>query len=208
MALIAKDKGTADFAPAPAGTHIGVCTQIIDLGTQTTPFLDKDGTQKIAHQCFVSFELPNEKQEDGQPYSVGKFYTVSLHEKANLRHDLEAWRGRPFTDEELAGFNLKNILGRACMVNVSHKKKADNSVSAVIAGIVALPKGTAVPKPTGPLVVFDIDAWDQAVFDSLGEYWQKAIGRSLEGSKRLSAAPETVPAGAKNADIPEEDIPF
>jgi hypothetical protein len=54
----------------------------------------------------------------GKPFTVSKFYTASLGEKANLRADLKNWRGRDFTDEELAGFEAKNILGKPCMLSV------------------------------------------------------------------------------------------
>lgn len=207
MGLIAKDTGGADFKPAPAGTHVGVCVSIIDLGTQTTPFKNDDGSQKIAHQCFIQWELPSEIMEDGKPFTVGKFYTISLHEKANLRHDLEAWRGQPFTDEELKGFALAKILGKPCMVNVGHKLKADKSVSAIVNGVVAMPKGMPVPAPTNDLVMFDIDQWDQKVFDGLAEYWQKQILASMEGAKHKASNGAGV-KGIGNEDIDESSIPF
>ena len=46
------------------------------------------------------------EDDNGRRFQLRKDYKNSLHEKAGLRKDLEAWRGRRFTDAELAGFDL------------------------------------------------------------------------------------------------------
>jgi hypothetical protein len=205
MGLMVKESG-GTFTPCPAGTHLGVCISILDLGTQLTPFVDKNtGEPKTAKQVFISWELPNEPMDDGRPFVIGRFYTASLSEKANLRHDLEAWRGRVFTAEELDGFSLKNVLGKACMLSVVHYTKADGSASAKVGSVMALPKGTQAPETTAnQKVVFDIDEWDQVVYAGLEEYWRKTIANSVEGKARLSG---NAPAAAATND-PGDDLPF
>jgi len=37
---------------------------------------------------------------------ISKRYTMSLGEQSTLRKDLESWRGKKFTPEELQGFDL------------------------------------------------------------------------------------------------------
>jgi hypothetical protein len=79
---------------------------------------------------------------DGQPFTVSQKYTASLHEKSRLRHDLESWRGRKFTTEELKGFDVENVLGANCQINVVHATK-EGKTYANIASIVPQAKGQA-----------------------------------------------------------------
>jgi hypothetical protein len=51
---------------------------------------------------------------DGRPFAMFKNYTLSWSEKANLRLDLQSWRGKPFTQEEMRRFDLETILGAWC----------------------------------------------------------------------------------------------
>lgn len=206
MSLVVKQTGS-DFKPAPAGTHIGICVSVIDIGTQVTPFKNEDGSQKSNHQVRLTWELPNEPMEDGRPFSVSKYYTASLHEKATLRQHLEAWRGKGFTDDELEGFHLKNVLGKPCMVSVTHKPKADKSVSAVVSGVVSIPKGTQIPNHQNDLVMFDIENWDDKVFADLTEYTQKQIMQSVEGSARAKSGAATSSHAPVGEGV-DDDIPF
>src|SRR5262245_35658388 len=105
------DSGGKEFEQAPIGNHLGRCVGMIDIGTQQVEYL---GKTTHARKIVVRFELPNELVSEGEfagkPFIVSKFYTASIGEKANLRKDLVSWRGREFTDEELRGFEVKNIL--------------------------------------------------------------------------------------------------
>ena len=84
---------------------------------------------------------------DGKPFLIKKDYRASLHEKAGLRKDLEAWRGRPFTNVELQGFDLENVVGAPCMLNVIHKQGSKGGTFSNIAGIMPLAKGFTTLKP-------------------------------------------------------------
>jgi len=90
--------------------------------------------------------MMSECMEDGRPFLVTQIYTLSLHEKANLRKDLESWRGRPFSEEELKGFDLERLIGVPALVNVIHvKSKNDGKVRARLSSIMGLPKGMTAP---------------------------------------------------------------
>ena len=57
-----------------------------------------------------------------------KKYTLSLGEQANLRKDLESWRGKPFSAEELAGgFDLEHLYGINCLLGIQHEQNADGT---------------------------------------------------------------------------------
>jgi len=162
MPLVVKDSGGGNFEPAPAGTHAAVCTQIIDMGMQ-------DGGQYgPKHRLRVAWEI-SEKRDDGKPHIVSQMFTVSLNEKAALRKTLESWRGRAFTKQELAGFDLENVLGKPCLLNVIHEQNGDRTY-ANIASISPLPKGMDAPEPEGELLVYSCDAPDPAVLEKLPEW--------------------------------------
>ena len=60
---------------------------------------------------------------DGKPFLISRRYSLSLHEKSSLRRDLESWRGRAFTQEELRGFDLEVLIGVGCLVSVVHEQR-------------------------------------------------------------------------------------
>lgn len=214
MGLTIKESGS-NFAPCPAGTHLGVCIAVYDLGTQTTPFKDEStGEPKRAKQVFIQWETPDELMPDGRPFVIGKFYRASLNEKANLRHDLEAWRAKVFAPEELEGFSLRNILGKQCMLSVVQYQRADGTIGAKVGNVMSAPKGTKATAAQNKLVSFDIDEWNDEVYRGLDEYWQKLIAQSDEARSRnlVAAMSRTGGTGigscAQHATMADEDIPF
>src|SRR3990167_3685661 len=74
----------------------------------TTDLLkEREGKKFKQHQVVLAFEVAETADEGpfaGNRMTISKFYTLSLSEKANLRKDLEGWRGKSFTESELEGF--------------------------------------------------------------------------------------------------------
>jgi len=155
--MLAKEKSTGS-TPVDEGTYVARCFRIADVGTQHGEY---QGRATERRQIIVSWELPTELLEEGEwagkPKAVHSFYTLSLHKKANLRHDLENWRGRAFTAEELEGFEVGTILGASCLVTITHTESGRAKVS----GVTALPKGMEVPPAVNDEIFFDLDkGWD------------------------------------------------
>jgi len=192
--------GGGDFEQCPAGSFAARCYQIIDLGHQT---FEWKGEAKVAPKVRITWEL-NEMMSDGRPFSISREYTASIGDKANLRKDLEAWRGRPFSAEELRNFSLENVLGAPCLLGIVHKPSKDNSkVYANVGSIMALPKGMACPELVNPAVKFDIGEFDQNIFNSLSSYVQKKILMSKELEEGgIPQAKEVEP------EIDDEAVPF
>ena len=158
MSLTVKETGGGGAAPIEAGAYPARCVGVVDLGIQHNDFNNKD-QEKVR----LIFELPTERvQVDGEdkPRWLSKPYTASLHEKATLRKDLDAWRGRPFTQEELAGFDLKNVLGAPCILTVVNAEGKNGGLYAKISGISKPMKGMEVPPLENPMILFDMDAED------------------------------------------------
>jgi hypothetical protein len=210
--LIVSGKGGKDFEIHPAGVTAARCTRIIDLGTHDGEY---KGKAKKDHKIQFGFESATLMGDDagefaGKPFLITQRFTASLGEKANLRKILESWRGRKFTPAEIDGFDLKNVLGKACMLNMVHsdpvpgKKQYSN-----IASIMPLPAGMTCPQAVGELIFFSLGDFDQAAFDKLSDYYKELISQSDEykamfGNKKPAAA---APA-AVAPTIDDDDIPF
>lgn len=211
MGFIAKDTGGGDYAPVEQGTHKAICNMVVDLGLQS---LTWEGKTRPVHQCYVRWELPDERlswtDDKGQsqegPMSIGRTYTVSLGPKANLRKDLEAWRGRAFTEEELAGFDLFNLLGKGCLINVTHKTK-DGKTYANIANISGLPKGMKVDGPERPIIYYTES--EAQMYEQLPEWLRDKIKTAVPASQADANAPAGPgDYGARGPDDLDDDIPF
>ena len=129
----------SNFIQAPPGVHIAVCVDEIDIGlipNRFDPESDPVPTVRLVWQIA-------EEMSDGRPFLIKKDYRASLHEKAGLRHDLQAWRGREFTFDELVGFDLEKIVGACCQLNIVPKTSKKGRVFSNIAAIMPLPKGVA-----------------------------------------------------------------
>ena len=215
MAFIATDSGGGNFKRVPAGVFIGRCYSLIDLGTQLTT---GQYGEKLQHKIRIGWELFGEDENgepltvdvDGKtmPMTISKSYTVSLHEKAGLRKDLAAWRGRDFTEEEARAFDVSKLVGAYCMVNVTTSETNGKTYSNV-AGLTPLPGAlkNAKPAPVHEQVIFDLDAPDMAVFNNFHEKLQDAIKRSPEWARHNKGAAQQQPVAA--GDLEEDgDIPF
>lgn len=195
MGLVVSDSG-GQFTPAPEGTHAAICVQMVDLGHQYSRFYDK-----WRHRIRLTFELTNEDDGSGKHPLVSTEMTASLAERAQLRATLEAWRGRKFTKEELKGFQLKNILGKPCMVTVVHNEQ-NGRTYANIQAITQLAKGMPAGEAQSEILCFDMDddpaCWD--VFERLPEFLREKILQSQEQAPSddspPAAAPKVQPARA------------
>lgn len=102
------ETGGGNFKSLEAGIYGGRCDLIADLGLQETRFGEK-------HKVYIRFGIPDQvvEKDDGEKFqmAIGQTFTASLSKRSNLRKALEAWRGKPFTAEELKGFDLTKLLG-------------------------------------------------------------------------------------------------
>jgi hypothetical protein len=212
MALLSKDSGGDGFQQLDPGSYIARCVSVIDLGVQDTPW---GGKEKV----YISFEVPSERVEwekDGQkhegPAFVGSRYTNSINEKAILGQHLTSWRGKPFTDDERQGFDLFNVLGAPCMINIVHTEK-NGKTYANIQSIMRLPKGMECPPAESELIGYTpMDEAKAGNFDKLMEWQQKLVragykmaeGSTVIGSATAAAAAAGGPvAPGQPAPVPQ-----
>ena len=172
MGLKAKSS-SGGFTPAPEGTHIARCVQVIDLGTQWSEFY-----QKSSHKILIGWEIPDELNESGEPFLIWNRYTLSLHDNSTLRAHLESWRGK-FTKKELVEFDLTKILDTGCMIRINHQEN-NGSTYANVQSVVSVPSGMKLPSRVHDLVTFDIDDPDEEVFNSFSDNLKQTINNSEE----------------------------
>jgi hypothetical protein len=158
LPIIATAGDNKEFTPAPAGLHQAVCVDVVDMGILEVTYA---GKSKKQHKVRVVWQI-DEPMEDGKPFIIQKRYTLSLFEKAALRKDLESWRGKPFSQEEEAAFDLERLLGVNCFLNVIHVQK-DGKTYANVAGVVPLKKGLPTIQPKDYVRVQDRDQRDEPV---------------------------------------------
>jgi len=214
MAFIAKDSGGGNFKKVPPGAYIGRCYKLIDLGTQRGEF---QGESKIAHKMQIGWELFGDDDQgqpltvdvDGRqmPMTITKSYTLSLHEKAGLRKDLAAWRGKDFTDDEAKGFDVSKLIGAYCMVNCTHSESNGKTYTNV-AGLTPLPGAlkNAKPAPVHDNLIFDLDKPDMKVFSTFHEKLQEAIKKTPEWAKLHGKVSDVQRDGVFTEE--DSDIPF
>jgi len=117
---------------APDGLHPAVCCDVIDLGQRTGPWGER-------HKVKVVWQLGTE-DANKRRYLVSRMYTLSLAPKATLRRDLESWRGKAFTSEELDGFNLLKLIGANCQLQTVATVKDGGQMYANVQAIVPPPR--------------------------------------------------------------------
>jgi hypothetical protein len=202
------------FKPVPAGMHLARLYRIIDLGTQKSEF---EGNVNFLHKIKFVWEVHGEDEsgqalvtDKNEPMIITKDYTLSWGDKANLRKDLEAWRGVPFTEEERRRFDLKSVLDKWCMLNVQHKPRQKGGVYANVVGITPVPKvikTNGLPKGHNKCEIFIISEGDMEMFNTFGEYLKKTIQSSPEWQGLAKKGNVPAPQSSGFDDI-EDDIPF
>lgn len=221
MSLIVKETGNGpSIPPIEPGMYQAVCIAVYDLGTQEGGDFGKG--KKKQRKAYIEWEIPDERielEKDGQPISAPRKqrqkYTLSLNEKATLRKHLDAWRGRPFTPEELEGFDLFNILGANCYLNIIHEQAKDGSgkVYANIASIAPLMKRDQKLSPESPTVFFSFDD-NKLPGEEVPEWIRKimALSPEFQDLARAAAHNGQDPAPWSDEDIQgatgTDDLPF
>lgn len=211
MAIMATDTGSGkEFKKVPQGVHFALCNMVVDLGIQESTY---KGTAKKQHKVYLRWEVPDERvtyEKDGKeiegPCSIGNFYTLSLSEKAKLREILENWRGRSFTAEELAGFDITTVAGKCCQLMVQHNESGGKTY-ANVTGVMGTSREQKERARNAlsevGVVVYSLEN-PSVNWDKLPKWLQEKIeGRVMPPSIKHASA--SAPAGDDDWD---SDIPF
>lgn len=184
MAIIAEKKEGGNFIQVEPGTYVARCYSMIEIGTIETEY---KGQKKKQKKVNITWELPTEtavfKEENGpEPFVVSKTYTLSMYDKANLRKDLESWRGKGYTDAEADNFDITKLLGQPCLLSVIHQPRKDDPTKnyVAISSIAKLMSGQNCPEQVNPTRVLSYDEFNWEVFENLSDYMKDKIRDSDE----------------------------
>lgn len=216
MSMVAKNNGGSNIPALEAGVYSAIGSMLVDLGIQVS---EKFGTKQRKFRLFWNI-VGEEVEINGEkhPRMMSKEYSFSLAEKSNLRKDLQAWRGRAFTEEELQGFLLVNILNKGCQLQILNEEKNGKTYNN-IAGIVALPKGTKLEE-LSETIVFDIENkttwnnwskvpnWIQEQIKKAENYENSGIKQYVEEYEKENQQEEQKEDNQENELAPKDDLPF
>lgn len=176
MSMIVKNEGNSEIKQLEPGVYTGIASAIIDLGVQENSMFGKKQRKVMIVWNIVGETVKINDEE--KPRVISKEYTMSLSEKSTLRRDLQAWRGKPFTNEELQGFDLKNILNVPCQLQINQEEKNGKTYT-IIAAIMAIPKGMKVEKLENTYVFDTYDPSTWIYYDQIPNWIKERIKKSL-----------------------------
>ena len=185
----------------PSGTHIARCYSMIHIGTVEWEW---QGETKYSNKIRVTFELPHEMRDfsgEQKPMVISKEYTLSLHEKSNLRRDLEGWRGKSFTNKELAHFDTTNLISKECNISIIHKTSKSGNEFAQIGSISGITKGTDCPKQFNDSFIFNYE-------DNFNEDWLELQPKWIQDQIKGTDEYKSKMNQQKFKKIVPNDMPF
>ena len=181
---IATVQPRSSMKPLEPDSYPARCVQYIDLGEQPKP-----NTDKTSRTIMLIFELPTErmqfKEDDGtvtdKPRLMSKRFTLSMHEKGNLRKAINAWRGVALTEDEARNFDIAKLLNVPCMLTIIHRQsKNSGNIYADIDAIGKYPKAfPPLAEAETTIFGFDLDTPDDVEkVEALPEWIQRIIKES------------------------------
>jgi len=202
------EKKEGEFQSVKPGTYMARCFRMIELGTIKEDYM---GQEKQMQKVMITWELPTElaifdEAKGEEPYAVSKTYTLSMHEKANLRKDLESWRGKGFSETEAEKFDISVLVGKPCLLSIQLQQSKSNPGRSytVISSISPLMKGQECPPQINETKILSYDNFNWELFDSLSDYTKDKIKSSIEF--RMMQEPGNVTQESGNDEL--NDMPF
>ena len=174
-----KDKAKPKVPAIEPGVYMAVCVGVIDLGEQYSEMF-----KNYRNEVQIVWEIPSETVEiDGEtkPRQLSRTFSVATSRKANLRAIISSWNGKTYSDDEFGELDLFAQIGKPCMLNVVLNESGEYSN---VDSVVPMPKGVTAPVSTTPPIRWDMDAWDDAVFQTLPEWARDKIKKSTQYTKQ------------------------
>lgn len=182
MPIKATKSAGKEFEPIAEGAYPSRIYQIIHIGTVS-------GYQGVMqNKVRITFEFPTElkvfKEENGeQPQVLSQDYTLSFHEKATLTKVINACDPKALKvgdDGMLDEYDVEQLLGKSCLVTVTHKPGKDGKIFANIGNCTVMPKGMTCPEAINEPKVLNYDNFNEEMFASLPQFLQDKIKSSSE----------------------------
>ncbi len=129
-----------NYIPHPEGSHEGKIYEIEDKGQIETSF-------GLKHKIAIKIQSNTATMDDGQPFEVQRWCTVSGHPKSDLRKLRETLLGRKLTDEEAYNLDTNELLEMSVGYVVVHNEGNEGQVYSNIQNIWPLKTASGPPAP-------------------------------------------------------------
>jgi len=153
---------------APSGLQAAVCADVVALGKVESTFGGEKKNKEMVRLVFLlaeaiplgtfihpctGDEVDVPEELGGRQFDVSRRFNLSLHEKAALRSFVRSWRGWDFTQDELEGFDLEELIGVPAALSIVHvQSDSDGRWYANIDSASRLPEQWTAPEiPVGYL---------------------------------------------------------
>ena len=179
-----KDRAKPKAPPVEPGVYMAVCVGVIDLGEQYS-----EKFKSYSNKVKFVWALPSETIEiDGktEERQLSKEFTFSVSKKGGLRSFLESWNSKTYSDDEFAELDVFDQIGKPCQLQVVLNDTGEYSN---VANLMPIPKGMPAPVTKTAFISWDMDAWNDAVFEALPEWTKEQIKKSTQYQK--NHAPDT-----------------
>jgi len=238
MGLTISSSG-GDYENLEPGRYQATCYKLIDAGTREESY--QEGPLRKRHIVYIYWEVTAKQEvddgeehwepitmDDGRLFSASKKYTASLNENAALFKDLKSWRGKPFSDADLAGFELPKVLGVTAELEMIRQNKDSDKVK--VEGVYKPEGGMKKVATKNDIASFDIDVYCQEwsgesnadskgmcdIVEDMPPWMKEMIDDSFEVKSAQAKTPKKNAdsggladlASDDNSDLTEEDIPF
>ena len=156
------------------GVYLSRVVQVTNLGHQPG-FVWNGKKIESSYKIELTYELINEKMQDGRPFWVSEELTNTDNEKGNLRQRVQA-AGVTFD-------TFEQILGRAVTVTVEHNDKGYSKV----VNVAGVPSGYNVGELENPMTMFDIYSTepDLDVFKAFPAFKRGKIEAALDFKEQV-----------------------
>lgn len=162
------------------GNYIARVCRIVYMGTVEGEY---KGEKNSAYKVSLTWELPTELKvwkegEDAKPVLVSKIYTLSMGKKASLRPIVEGIE-KGMTDAEAAEYDIDDLLGKVCLLNVTYglsetgKEKQNIATSKLI-------KGMSAPEPITKATILSYESWNEDLYQSLPQFMKDDMSKTVE----------------------------
>jgi hypothetical protein len=211
----------------PQGTYVATCYSVIEIGTVASMF---EGEEKRMKKVRVTFELPAlmrvfDPIKGEQPMVISNDYTLSMADNANLRKFISGMIGREIIGKEAYDFDIRNLIGMSCLLNVVHKQVGDKTYANIHAAS-PLIMGMVAPAQINPSQCLMFFNFDFDVYNKLPKFLQEKIAatpewNALQDYLAYKSKEEAAVSDIRNKDvsiaasepaqptqIEEDDLPF
>lgn len=197
--IIVAKGNDAKFQAHPEGQFVALCVDAIDLAERVEQFQGQPA--KLAAKCALVFRTGQKNEDTGEFIDVGREFTVSMGDKANLRKFLEQWRGKKYTPEQIKqGVPLHKMAGNWALLSVEHRESGAGRTYANITAAVGVPEMMRASLPAFPEYRRP-DFWSQRKEEYTKEAQAFRAKAAAPPSDDFEDSPEALRDG-------EDDFPF